>query len=162
MRYENLNDLLSESDCISIHCTHNDETHFILNEKNLNHIIKDTAFIINTSRGGIIDDNALGDAIRNGKIAGAGLDCQLNEPNIFHSLSEKGGPFQNCENKIIVTPHSAFFSEQSILDMKTMSAKEAEVVLHSKNFDFKNMFYRNCQNEKYLNFDRWVERMNRL
>ena len=160
-RYEELDDLLANSDCISLHCTHTDETHFILNDNNLKNKVKDDVFIVNTARGGLIDDFALGEQVRAGKIAGAGIDCQTSEPAIFHSLSNDG-PFQDCGDQLVVTPHSAFFSEPSILDMKTMSANEAAIVLSTKTDDIRNAYYRNCVNEQYLNYDAWYERMERL
>ena len=160
-RYEELDDLLANSDCISLHCTHTDETHFILNDNNLKNKVKDDVFIVNTARGGLIDDFALGEQVRAGKIAGAGIDCQTSEPAIFHSLSNDG-PFQDCGDQLVVTPHSAFFSEPSILDMKTMSANEAAIVLNTKTDDIRNAYYRNCVNEQYLNYDAWYERMERL
>ena len=162
-RYEQLEDLVSNSDCISLHCTHTDETHFILSDDILKNKVKDGAFIINTARGGLIDDFALGESIRNGKIGGAGIDCQSYEPAIFHSYSNDG-PFKGCGSNVIVTPHSAFFSEESILDMKTMSANEAAIVLNTSanNNHVKNAYYCNCVNEQYLNYDLWYERMNKL
>jgi D-3-phosphoglycerate dehydrogenase len=75
----NLDDLLAESDYISLHIPHNDETHHILDESAFAKM-KDGVRIINCARGGTIDEDALYQAIKDGKVAGAALDVFADEP----------------------------------------------------------------------------------
>ena len=72
-RAASLGDLLGSSDVVSIHATLTDETHHLIGAKELD-MMKPTAFLINTARGQIVDQDALIDALRGKKIGGAGLD----------------------------------------------------------------------------------------
>lgn len=74
-----LNEVLSHSDIVSLHLPLSDKTHHIIGKKELS-LMKKDAIIINTSRGGLIDETALADALRNGLIGGAGIDTFEEEP----------------------------------------------------------------------------------
>jgi glyoxylate reductase len=76
-----LNAMLEASDIISIHCPHSAETHELLDARRIG-LLKPTAYFINTSRGEIIDEGALIEALENGRIAGAGLDVYTHEPEV--------------------------------------------------------------------------------
>lgn len=89
--------LLRNSDFISLHCPLNDNTRYMINEKALE-IMKESAFIINTARGALIDEKALIHALKEKKIAGAGLDVVEEEP------LQKDNPLCELEN-VILTPH---------------------------------------------------------
>jgi lactate dehydrogenase-like 2-hydroxyacid dehydrogenase len=82
IEYRDLERLLAESDFVSIHTPHTNDTEKLLNAERLK-MMKPTAFVINTARGGIIDETALIDALRDGTIAGAGLDVFTYEPTPF-------------------------------------------------------------------------------
>jgi len=96
LRYVKFNEVLLQSDFLSLHVAYNNETHHLIDEAALQKM-KQSAFLINTSRGGIIDEEALLDALENNKIAGAGLDVFENEPNI-------NPRFFNLKNTVIL-PH---------------------------------------------------------
>ena len=102
-----LDDLYRTSDFISIHLPLTDATRHMIDENALGKM-KSSAYLINTSRGGIIDENALCRALEEGLLAGAGLDVFENEPPAENS------PLLTCE-KIILTPHSAALTKECTL-----------------------------------------------
>ena len=73
IEYVTLNDLLSKSDVITIHAPYNETTHHLINKENIS-LMKKSAILINTARGDIVETHALFEALKSGKIAGAGLD----------------------------------------------------------------------------------------
>lgn len=109
-------ELLEKSDLISIHCPA--DNNYDLFDKNAFNKMKKTSFIINTARGGIINEEALEWALSNDIIAGACLDCMLNEP------VDKSNPLFKHEN-VIVSPHIAWYSEESAQELKRKVAEES-------------------------------------
>ena len=109
--------VVSESDFISIHCPLTAETRNMFDAVVLGRM-KRTAIIVNTARGGIINELALADALRRGALAGAALDVLEREPlttdSPLHSLD-------NC----LLTPHMAWYSEEAGLELKRKVAEEA-------------------------------------
>ena len=97
IHYASLEDVLSQSDYVSLHCPLNPDTHHLINKERLA-LMKPTAFIINTARGALIDEEALIEALQEGRIAGAGLDVQEVEP------PRADNPLYDMEN-VIITPH---------------------------------------------------------
>ncbi|GFN41951.1 MAG: 3-phosphoglycerate dehydrogenase [Marine Group I thaumarchaeote] len=91
-----LDTLLQSSDYISLHVPLLDSTHHMINEEKLS-LMKNTAKIINTSRGGVIDEDALYEALKNGKLGGAALDVFENEPATNNKLATL--------DNVILTPH---------------------------------------------------------
>ncbi len=83
--WDSLDQMLSRMDIISINCPHTPATFHLLNSRRLE-LLKPEAFIVNTARGEVIDENALARAIRDGKIAGAGLDVFEREPAVNKNL----------------------------------------------------------------------------
>src|SRR5699024_10422391 len=84
--------------------------------------MKQSAYIVNTARGPIIDEAALIEALENNEIAGAGLDVLEVEP------IEKNNPLQNMEN-VILNPHIAYYSEESEADLKRKTTQNIIDVL---------------------------------
>lgn len=113
--------IFAESDYVSIHCPLNDSTHHLINKETLKKM-KNSAYIINTARGGVIDTEALIWALENGEIAGAALDVYEQEPLPQDS---KLLSLPNC----ICTSHMAWYSEQAIEDVQRMAAEEVVHVL---------------------------------
>ncbi len=78
---DNLDDLIRECDIITLHCPHTAETHEMINAARIG-MMKPSTYLINTARGDLVNEDALIDALQNGRIGGAGLDVYQNEPNI--------------------------------------------------------------------------------
>ncbi len=102
-----LDELLAQADVLSLHCLLTEETRNLIGERELG-LMKPTALLINTSRGGLVDENALANALRQGQIAGAGFDVLTEEP------PRNGNPLlaEDIPN-LIVTPHSAWASREA-------------------------------------------------
>ncbi len=96
MRFVSLDKLLNESDVVSIHCRLNKDTAGMIGSEEFSKM-KKSAFLINTSRGAIVDQEALISDLQNGTIAGAGLDVFTNEPEIPETLRKM--------DNVIITPH---------------------------------------------------------
>ena len=97
IRYVSLEELLKNSDYVSMHCPLTESTKHMINKESLS-LMKPSAFIINTSRGALIDEAALIEALENGTIAGAGLDVQETEP------PEETNPLYTMD-QVLLTPH---------------------------------------------------------
>lgn len=108
--------LLRESDIVSIHCPAENNRDLI--DRRALGRMKDGAFLINTARGGIVNEKALEEAIASGRLAGAGLDVALVEP------MPKEHPLLRHEN-VLVGPHMAWYSEEAALELKRKAAEEA-------------------------------------
>lgn len=108
--------LLRESDYVSLHVPLSDATRHLIGEKELAQM-KPTAYLINTARGGVLDHAALADALAAGQLAGAALDVQDAEPP---DLSQP--PYN--DPRVIVTPHAAFYSEESVADLRRRVAEQ--------------------------------------
>src|SRR6185369_1065414 len=101
-------EVLRRSDVLSLHCPLTDETKNLIGTDELAQM-KPEAILINTARGGLIDDQALIDALKNGRLAGAGIDVLRNEP------PREGNPLLEVDlPTLIVTPHNAWASRQAM------------------------------------------------
>ena len=95
-------EVFKNADFVTLHCPLNEQSKLMINEKSLA-LFKPTAYLINTARGGLIDENALAAALNSGKIAGAALDVLTNEP------PKADNPLIHAKN-CIITPHMAWAS----------------------------------------------------
>ena len=111
-----LNQLLETSDYVSLHVPLTPQTRHLIGAAELKRM-KPTAYLINTARGGLVDHAALAEAIAAGRIAGAALDVQDPEPP---DLTVP--PY--CDPRVIVTPHAAFVSEESLADLRSRVAQQ--------------------------------------
>lgn len=104
-----LEELMSDCDVISIHAPLNDKTRNLIGEKELA-LMKESAIIVNTGRGGILDEAALAEAINSGRIAGAALDVFESEPLPAEN------PLLHCKNRdrLRFTPHTAWASKEAL------------------------------------------------
>ena len=109
-----LKELLESCDIVSLHVPYTDETHHLIGENELD-LMKNNAFLINTSRGKVIDEVALIKALSERKIAGAGLDVYYNEPLIPKEMREL--------NNIVLTPHIGSATKQAREAMAIMVAE---------------------------------------
>lgn len=126
--YENYEDLLKVSDVVSIHVPLTDETKNMISKKQLTEM-KKTALIINCSRGGIINETELVEALKAGEIAGAGTDVFCSEP------PKTDDPLLNCPN-LIVSPHSAAQTREAVIKMAQMCVKGCLAVAEGKKWPF--------------------------
>ena len=105
LKYVSLDTVLKESDYLSLHCPLTPETRHMIGREQLAQM-KPTAFLINTSRGALIDEEALIDALQSGIIAGAGLDVQETEP------PKEDNPLYDMEN-VVMTPHMGWKGQET-------------------------------------------------
>jgi D-3-phosphoglycerate dehydrogenase len=119
-----LDTLLKESDFISIHCPLNESTRHLIGDRAFKKMEK-KPILINTSRGPIIDEKALIEALEDGCLSGAGLDVLEKEP------PDSQNPLLKMEN-VILSPHVGFYSVESISELKWRTAENISAVLLGK------------------------------
>ena len=107
IEFVSMDELLSNSDIVSLHCPLNEDSRHLINRDTIAKM-KQGAYIINAARGPVVDSEALAEALNSGYLAGAGIDVFENEPPI-----DTSHPLLNCKNTI-VTPHIAFASAESM------------------------------------------------
>ena len=135
-------ELVQRSDCVSLHCALTEENRHMINERVLR-LFKKEAFLVNVSRGALIDECALAKALKEGWIAGAALDVHEKEPFIF-----KGSVFDGVPN-VICTPHIAWYSPESYSDCWDGSVKAIRFSLSSSD----PTGIPNCVNRQQLNIE---------
>ncbi len=126
--------IMEKSDYISLHIPHIPETHHIINEEMISKM-KPSAYLINCARGGTVDEKALYNALKNGKIAGAALDVYEKEP------PEKS-PLFELDN-VVMTPHIGANTKEGQIKAGTICAEQINKVLAGKKPDY-------CVNKKFL------------
>lgn len=124
IRYVDLETMLKESDYISLHCPLTPETRHIINAETLA-LMKPSAFLINTSRGALVDEEALIRALQNGVIAGAGLDVQETEP------PAPDNPLYRMDN-VILTPHMGWKGLETRQRLVSLLAENIRAFLEGK------------------------------
>lgn len=116
-----LETLLREADLVSIHVPLTPETHHLINAERLR-LMKPTAAIVNTARGPLVDELAVAEAVRAGRLGGAGLDVLEQEP------LPADRPLRGIDN-LVITPHAAFYSEESLVELQRQAAEAARRIL---------------------------------
>ena len=111
-----LEQLLARSDIVCLHLPLSSETRGLMGRARLAGM-KQGAILINTARGGLVDQEALVEALRSGRLAGAGLDVLASEP------PDPNDPILSLEN-VVLTPHAGHFSEESLLQVQTEASEE--------------------------------------
>lgn len=111
---QTVDEIMKEADVVSVHVPLLDSTKHLVNKERLS-MMKPTAYLINTSRGPVVDETALVEALRNGTIAGAGLDVFEDEPALAHGLPEL--------SNAVITPHIASASVETRSKMSEMAAQ---------------------------------------
>ena len=106
--WENFESMLAEIDVLSINCPHTPSTFHMINGGRLS-LMKDSAFIVNTSRGEVIDENALARALKNKKLAGAALD-------VFEARKEVNPQLRNLPN-VMLLPHMGSATDEARIEM---------------------------------------------
>ncbi|KAJ1139765.1 hypothetical protein NDU88_006131 [Pleurodeles waltl] len=138
-RVYTLQDLLYQSDCVSLHCNLNEHNHHLINDFTIKQM-RQGAFLVNTACGGLVDEKALAQALKEGRIRGAALDVHESEPFSFSQ-----GPLKDAPN-LICTPHTAWYSEQASLEMREAAATEIRRALSGRIPEC----LRNCVNKEFL------------
>jgi D-3-phosphoglycerate dehydrogenase/C-terminal binding protein len=123
VRHEELDVLLAEADYLSVHCALNDSSRHLLGREQFARM-KRGVLVVNTARGGVIDSDALLDALDSGVVGLAGLDVIEGEPDIDSRYRQN--------DSVILTSHAAFYSEESLLEMRETSANMAKTLLSGK------------------------------
>jgi len=118
-----LDGLLAASDIVVLHAPLVPQTHHLIGARELALLPQD-AFLINVSRGGLVDTAALMPALRSGRLGGAGLDVLEEEPTVPAELLAHPG--------VILTPHIAFASDASVIDLRRSAAQEVVRVLRGE------------------------------
>jgi D-3-phosphoglycerate dehydrogenase len=126
VRPVSFDELVEGSDYLVIQSPLTPETHHLFNEKTLRRM-KKTAILINTARGPIVEDAALHKALKEGWIAGAGVDDIEEEPAKQRNWRAVNPLFRL--SNVIITPHAAYYSEESIRTVRQVAAEEAVRVL---------------------------------
>jgi len=121
--YRKLDDLLRESDFVTLHCPLTDETHHLIGRRELG-LMKPTAVLINTSRGPVVDERALVSALTKGRIGGAGLDVYEREPQISRGLLKV--------HNAVLLPHIGSATEDTRGQMAVMAAKNAVAMIKGR------------------------------
>jgi D-3-phosphoglycerate dehydrogenase len=142
-RARSLNELLSSVDVVSLHTPLTKETRGLINQRALKAMKRD-AILINTSRGPVVDIDALADALKAGRIGGAALDVLPKEPPDEHPLLrafQDDAPWQR--GRLILTPHAAWYSPESESDLRRLATETMMLYL-------RDGVLRNCVNEEFL------------
>lgn len=116
-------ELLATSDVVSVHCPSNDSTHHLIGAEQFR-LMKKSAFLINTARGPIVNEQELVDALKAGEIAGAGLDVFEFEPKVNSGLL-------NLENVVLI-PHLGSATAETRAAMATLAANNAVAIASSQ------------------------------
>ena len=109
-KVDSVDDLFAMSDVVSLHCPLVGETEGLVNARTLA-LMKPTAFLVNTARGGCVDEEALAEALKNGTIAAAALD-------VIRDEARCRSPLIGLEN-VVITPHAAYLSEDSYAELRS-------------------------------------------
>ena len=124
VRLVTLDELLAEADFVSLHCPLTDETRNLIGARELG-LMKRDAWLLNMARGGIVDEDALYDVLSAGRIAGAALDCFIDEPlTAPHRLSEL--------DNVIMAPHSIAWTGEMFRDVGTAVCQGMVDLSHGK------------------------------
>lgn len=118
-----LDQLLATSDVVSLHCPYSPETHHLINKERLSKM-KKNAFLVNTARGPVVDEAALVDALKDGVIAGAGLDVFEHEPKVHEGLL-------GLDNAVLI-PHLGSATVETRTAMANLAATNALAFLAGK------------------------------
>ena len=118
-----LDELLATSDVVSLHCPYSPETHHLMNASTIGKM-KKSAYLINTARGPVVDEEALATALQEGKIAGAGLDVFEKEPTVHQVLI-------GLDNAVLI-PHLGSATVETRTAMANLAVTNALAVLSGK------------------------------
>jgi glyoxylate reductase len=115
-----LDELLATSDVVSLHCPYSPETHHLIGPSQLTSM-RNTAYLINTARGPVVDEAALVNALERGELAGAGLDVFEHEPEVHPGLLDR--------DDVVLIPHLGSATIETRTAMATLAARNALAIM---------------------------------
>ena len=130
-----LEELMEKADFISLHCPLTESTRYIINRDTIA-LMKDGVYLVNTSRGALVDTEALIEGLKNGKFGGVGLDVYEEEEGLF--FEDKSSDIMQDENlarlmtfpNVLVTSHMGFFTVEAMQAIATETLENAYAVEH--------------------------------
>ena len=125
---KDIEDLLKESDFVSLHIPHTKDSHYLLNDKTFG-IMKTGAYLVNVARGGVVDENALFNALKESRLSGAAVDVFEQEP------PSKDNKLLSLEN-VILSPHLGASTKEAQIQAGTVCADQMNIVLSGEDPDF--------------------------
>jgi len=149
-RADSLAELFGQCDVVSLHAPSNEETRGLVGREAFT-AAKKGMILLNTARGAIVDIDALHDAMRDGLVLAAGLDVLPQEPPDLQAPLIRAWHAQEdwIRHRLVLTPHSAFFTPESARDMRAIAARTAARYLRDGRLE-------NCVNEHYLKHRRRI------
>ena len=127
-----MDDLFRSADTISLHCSYSPQTYHIINDRALR-LTKPGSILINAARAELVDLDAVESALRDGRLAAAGLDVLEDQepfceplPNLIKAYRAKE---EWLMGRLVITPHVAFYSPEAVADMRLKSAETMRDVL---------------------------------
>jgi D-3-phosphoglycerate dehydrogenase len=147
-KVDKLRDMLGRCDFVSVHCVLNDDTRDLVAKAEFD-CMKPTAFLINTCRGAVVNEQAMLDALKAGRIAGAGLDVYCEEPvaHSGHALSEL-----YAMSNVILMPHLTFYTLESMQRLEQETLERCREALHGKALRIKSRDPRLLSQEHGVSF----------
>lgn len=140
--FVSLDMLLAESDIVSLHIPDNAETHHLLDRTRISRM-RPGAVLINTARGGLVDSEALIEALESGQLSGAGLDVVDGDRTIYYRdfknrlVPSRQMAILNAMPNVLLLPHMAYYTDQASEDMVRMSLENALLLYERKPCDFR-------------------------
>ncbi len=124
-RAETLEELLRQAFILSLHCPLTDETRHMVNASTLA-LLPRGAYLVNTSRGNVVDTAAIPAAIASGQLTGAAIDVLAHEPPPDDDPLVRAwrDPNHPAHHRVIITPHAAFYTEEGFMDMRTKGRRQ--------------------------------------
>ncbi|MBE6782833.1 MAG: 2-hydroxyacid dehydrogenase [Ruminococcaceae bacterium] len=140
IEYVSIEELCKKSDIISLHCPLNDSTRYIINKRTIS-LMKDNVYIINTSRGALIDSEALLEGLKSEKIGGACLDVYEEETDYFYE--DKSDKIIHDDiltsligmNNVLVTSHQAFLTDEALHNITTTTLENLRCFFDGKSLE---------------------------
>lgn len=140
VKYVPLEELFKQSDIISLHCPLTEETKYIIDQNSIDQM-KDGVVIINTSRGGLIESNALLSSLKNGKIKAAGLDVYEEEADIF--FEDNSGEIMKDDvlsllvslPNVIITSHQGFLTDEALTNISQTTLRNLDQFFNDELLD---------------------------
>jgi D-lactate dehydrogenase len=154
-RYVSLDELLTQSDIISLHCPLTKDNKHLINKENINKL-KESCILINTSRGGLIETPALIESLKKKKISAVGLDVYEFEENIFsNDFSSTGIEDDNLARlltfpNVLVTSHQAFFTKEAVQNIVRVSLENVLNFFNNTSIEKENLLLSPLLDDKEL------------